>query len=821
MSERLFDDPRNDVPRSDDPRSEDAGRHGYVLVALERGIDRAEGGLTYAVPAGLADLRVGDRVSVPLGRGNKPADGIVVGRRDAPPAELAGAVHKIKPVLRRAAAAGLPDDLVTLARWIAGYYACPLGMVFASLLPAAVKRGVGTRQQTLARLAGLDVEPEKKPTARQQAVLDVLAADDAEPWMELKELADRAGAKTVSPVKQLIAAGRLETRVAAAVVSDLDLRAQRSVAAGPPPELTAAQADAVAKLTAALGDGFCVHLLHGVTGSGKTEVYLRVIEALLSREYPSDLPLPGAIVLVPEIALTPQTVGRFLARFPAERVAVLHSGLTAAQRHAQWQRLRSGEARVAVGARSAVFAPLPRLGLIVVDEEHESSYKQDQLPRYHARDVAVRRGQLAGCPVVLGSATPSLESAWNAGYGTSDRGFRISDQGKDTPAKSIKNQKSKIRNSPYHLLRLPSRVPGAELPHVELVDLAEERRQRRGIHLLSQRLEAALRANLEAGGQAILLLNRRGYANYLACPDHRCGWMMRCDHCDVTMVLHRGQSVGGGDYTRCHHCGAEQMLASVCPDCGRRITTFGLGTQRVEEELARKFPGVRLARMDADAMRTAADYRDTLDRFAAGGTDVLLGTQMIAKGLDVPNVRLVGVVLGDTSLHFPDFRAGERTFQLIAQVAGRAGRGAHRGRVIVQTFRPDDPAVRLAAEHDYDTFAKRELAVRADAGLPPAGRMARVVLRDPDDFVVRKRAAELAAALREANGRLGLGVRVRGPAVCPIARLADHHRHQIELISPPPGGAAALQKLLTDLRNAGRLVSDAHAAVDVDPLNLL
>ncbi|MEM6459571.1 MAG: primosomal protein N' [Planctomycetota bacterium] len=793
MPDSLFAD-----PQSLDPSV--SGR-GYALVALERSIDRAEGGLTYAVPETLADLAVGDRVAVPLGRGNRPANGIVVDRRDTPPAELEDAAHKIKPVIRRVAAAGLPDDLVTLARWIAGYYACPLGMVFASLLPAAVKHGTGTRQTTLARLAEPDEEPAKKPTALQQAVLDVFGEADAEPWIEIKELADRAGAKTVSPVKQLIAAGRLETRVAAAVVSDLDLRAQRTATSSPPPELTAAQADAVEKLTAALDGGFGVHLLHGVTGSGKTEVYLRVIEARLSREDLSAADLPGAIVLVPEIALTPQTVGRFLARFPAESVAVLHSGLTAAQRHAQWQRLRSGEARVAVGARSAVFAPLPRLGLIVVDEEHESSYKQDQLPRYHARDVAIRRAQLAGCPVLLGSATPSLESAWNAGVGESSADAKTS--------------------HPYHLLRLPSRVPGADLPHVELIDLAEERRQRRGIHLLSQRLETALRANLDAGGQAILLLNRRGYANYLACPDHRCGWMQRCHHCDVTMVLHRGQSVGGGDHTRCHHCGAEQMLVSVCPDCGRRITTFGLGTQRVEEELQRKFPEARLARMDADAMRTAADYRDTLDRFAAGGTDILLGTQMIAKGLDVPNVRLVGVVLGDTSLHFPDFRAGERTFQLIAQVAGRAGRGAHRGRVIVQTFRPDDPAVRLAAEHDYDTFARRELATRADAGLPPAGRMARIVLRDPDDLAVRKRAADLAAALRDANERLSLGVRVRGPAVCPIARLADHHRHQIELISPPPGGAAALQKLLTDLRNAGRLISDTHTAVDVDPLNLL
>ncbi|MEM1447239.1 MAG: primosomal protein N', partial [Planctomycetota bacterium] len=501
----------------------------------------------------------------------------------------------------------------------------------------------------------------------------------------------------------------------------------------------------------------------------------------------------GVIVLVPEIALTPQTVGRFLARFPDGEVAVLHSGLTAAQRHAQWQRIRDGHARVVVGARSAIFAPLPAVGLIIVDEEHESSYKQDQLPRYHARDVAIKRAQLAGCPVILGSATPSLESYHNAKAGN------------------------------FALIELPDRVPGAVLPKVELVDLAKERQERKGIHLLSQRLENAIRQNLEAGGQTILLLNRRGYANYIACPDHRCGWMMRCHHCDVTMVYHRSAALPTGGVVRCHHCGAEQMLPQICPESGHKVTIFGLGTQRVEEELERKFPGLRLARMDADAMRTAKDYQQTLDTFASGRTDLLLGTQMIAKGLDVANVRLVGVVSADTSLNFPDFRASERTFQLIAQVAGRAGRGEHRGQVIVQSFNPDDPAIQLAAEHDYVGFATKELALRTETGLPPVGRMARIVLRDTDDLANKKRAHELAHALHQANDQLHLGVRLRGPSVCPIARLADHHRQHIELIASPGNAnpAAAIQKLLTAVRNAGRLISDTHTAVDVDPVALL
>ncbi len=353
-------------------------------------------------------------------------------------------------------------------------------------------------------------------------------------------------------------------------------------------------------------------------------------------------------------------------------------------------------------------------------------------------------------------------------------------------------------------------------------------------------------ANLAVGGQTMLLLNRRGYANYIACPDHRCGWMLRCHHCDVTMVYHRGegaevprgQGVKGkqieadashstsrplgpaaiSGLTRCHHCGAEQELPTVCPESGHKLTVFGLGTQRVEEELVRKFPDARLARMDADVMRSARDYQQTLDRFARGETDILLGTQMIAKGLDVANVRLVGVVSGDTSMNFPDFRASERTFQLIAQVAGRAGRGAHRGRVIVQSFNPEDPAIVRAAGHDYLGFARDELPTRAAAGLPPVGRMVRIVLRDVDPVENQRRALALAGVLREAIGRLGVAVRLRGPSVCPIARLADYHRRQIELLA---AAAGPLQRLLTAVRNEGRLISDTHTAVDVDPVALL
>ncbi len=774
---------------------------GYVRVALERGID-TEGGLTYGLTRALGDVAVGERVLVPLGRANRPTVGYVVGHVsvDALDASL---LEKIKPVLRRDAGMGisLPPELMELGAWIAGYYCCPLGMVLQSMLPAAVKRGTGgKRRREVRAVAAPDGEAMEAVEALTPLQRRVWEAATAAGWLNERALADLAGARTVTAVRALVERGLLEPRRVEHVESGLDLRAAHEAADGtPPPHPSEAQSLAVMRIRERLGQGFGVHLLHGVTGSGKTEVYLRLIEAMLAtneheHEGGGDTQPASAIVLVPEIALTPQTVGRFLARFPPDLVAVLHSGLTASQRHAQWRRVREGEARIIIGARSAVFAPVGRLGLIIVDEEHDSSYKQDQAPRYSGRDVAIRRGQLAGCPAVLGSATPSLET-W-----------------------------SRAIDGPYHLHTLPHRVVGRGMPPVEVVDLREERRHRRGIHLLSQRLEKELAQALDArtpddaGGKAILLLNRRGYANYIACPDARCGWMMRCDHCDATMVYHVDARLPRGGMVRCHHCLAEQILPATCPDSGHKVSVFGLGTQRVEEELRRKFPKARIARMDSDAMRGGRSYRDTLDAFRRGDLDVLLGTQMLAKGLDFPSVRLVGVICADTSLHLPDFRAAERTFQLVAQVAGRAGRGEAGGRVIVQSFCPDDPAIVAATRHDYVGFATRELELRREMRLPPVTRMARIVLRDKDPLKCAARATHLHQELTRGNDQMALGVRVRPPSPCPISRIADYHRHGIELISPR---AAPLQRLLTALRNAGELIADEQTAVDVDPVSLL
>jgi len=770
---------------------------GYALVALEQGIDDT---LTYAVPAAMNDLAVGDRVLVPLGRGNKPVAGYVMGRMPGTD------VQRVKLILDRdRSGVALTPDLVQLARWIADYYCCPLGMVFVTMLPAAVKHGTGATMITLVRFAQQPPEKAKLSTL-QQAAVDALQerAAAGEPLVEIKRLADLAGARSVSPVKQLIAKGVLVTEQQSAVRargSDIEAEAFR------PPTLTDTQRGIVDDILSR-DRGFHVHLLHGVTGSGKTEVYLRVLAELTADDR-------GAIVLVPEIALTPQTVARFLSRF--DKVAVMHSGLTAAQRHEQWQRIRKGEANVVIGARSAVFAPLKNLGVIVVDEEHESSYKQDQLPRYHARDVAIKRAQFCAAPILLGSATPSMESYFNA---ATERHTHFTGLAPD--ARKF-----------YTLHRLPDRVPGLRLPRVETVDLTEERRRRQGIHLLSRRLEQALHQTLDAGGQAIILLNRRGYANYVACPDHTCGWTLRCNHCDVTMVYHKDKRLPTGGYVRCHHCNAETMLPAQCPVSQHKVTTFGLGTQRVEGELERKFAQLEtqdpqtdtrlLARMDSDTMHTARDYQQTLDAFRRGDIRVLLGTQMIAKGLDFPNVQLVGIISADTSLHFPDFRAAERTFQLISQVAGRAGRSDQPGTVIVQTFNPDDPTIQLAAEHNYDTFAAQELQIRSDAPvpLPPVGRMARIVVRHRDHPKCHELARSLYDELARCNARHNLGVTIRPPIPCPLSRLADHYREQVELMTGPPRAAARLQQLLRGLRTAGVLKSDAHTAVDVDPVSLL
>jgi primosomal protein N' (replication factor Y) len=483
---------------------------------------------------------------------------------------------------------------------------------------------------------------------------------------------------------------------------------------------------------------------------------------------------------------------------------------------------------VVVGARSAVFAPLPNLGIIVVDEEHDSSYKQDQAPRYNGRDVAVKRAQLQGVPIILGSATPSLES-WHRFDKEAGEKAALGAVA-PTAESSTSAATTKTVAPTHHLLRLPNRVRHLELARVELIDMrAEVRAHRPGVHLLSRRLEQLLQHTIEAGHQAILMLNRRGYSNFIYCPS--CGHVVHCRFCDKTMTYHRsagavarGATAAEGLHTgqlHCHYCLAVSPLPVQCPECGKKLSLFGLGTQRVEEELAKKFPKLRFARVDSDSMRNSRDYEKTLARFADGEIDLLLGTQMIAKGLDYPNVTLVGVISGDTALALPDFRAAERTFQLITQVAGRAGRGDAPGRVVVQTFLPDDPAIRFATRQDFPGFARRELASRREVGLPPYTRMARLILRDQDVLALNELGdalkGDLAAAAKQLTGGPD-ALRIDGPMPCAVARIAGYFRQQIVLYA---ADSRPIQQILAALREKGSLAKSDRIAVDVDPVSLL
>ena len=748
-----------------------------VVVAVERAVDRSPDGLTYALPKELAHLPEGARVEVPLGRGETPTAGWIV-RKLADNEDPGIPREKIKPLLAQdPSGVVLPSELVQFARWISGYYACPIGMTLASILPAAVRKAIGRVERTLVDLA--PTQPETKITKRQQHALDVLATLPRP--IELADLAEAAGYSSNEPLKRLIASGHLVATKKTSVEAGFIARAGN---VAPAPKPTAEQQAAITAISRDFGQ-FAQHLVFGVTGAGKTEVYIRLLEECVARG-------KRAILLVPEISLTPQTVGRIAARLAHRKVAVLHSGLTEAQRNQQWTLLAEGGADVVVGARSAIFAPIPdgSLGLVVVDEEHEPGYKQDSAPRYHGRDCAIRRAQLAKCPIVLGSATPSLESWMNA-----------------------------VERKISTLHRLTKRAPGLNTPHVAVVDFGEERRMTRDrrVNLIGPTLREAMQRTFADGGQVLLLLNRRGYANYIACSDPRCDWKFTCTDCDAGMVCHVDESgAARRSYVRCHHCLAEQILPKNCPDCGKPVTVFGLGTQRVEEELTRLFPslveGETMLRVDGDTMQTAQHFHDALERFGKGEIRCLMGTQMIAKGLDFPNVRLVGVVSADTALALPDFRAGERTFQLVSQVSGRAGRGEKPGRAIIQSFEPETPAIRLAATHSFEKFATQELEDRRQFRLPPYRRMARLILRHPGETECAERAAALAAELRTFLG----SVELRGPSVCPIARIAGKYRRQIELFADQ---AADISRVLAEARSRGLLKLGEELAVDVDPLS--
>ena len=734
----------------------------YVDVALDLPVDTL---FTYSVPEALRPrAEVGRRVHV-LFRGRKAA-GFVAALRAS--TDLA----RVLPLR------DLPDELpvltgelLELAGFIARYYGASLGETLAAMVPSAV-RGAGAKAGRIVlalSAAPGTVPPPGAPAAGPRERVLRLLAEHPE-GLPAAEVLRRARVSR-APVQALVRAGQVTAERRA--VPDDPLEAAATAPPAPEdarrPALEPAQQQAVESLHGALAARtYAPFLLLGVTGSGKTEVYLRAIEACHAQGR-------QAVVLVPEIALTPQTVRRFRARF--ERVAVLHSAQSEAERARTWRTVRAGGADVVIGPRSAVFAPLPRLGLVVVDEEHEGSFKQQNAPRYHARDVALVRAKALGAVVVLGSATPALET------------WKHAQDGK------------------YALLRLPARVGARPLPEVQVVDLrAGDERARGGTHL-GRTLELRLAEALKSGGQVILLQNRRGYATSVACA--RCGWVLTCRECSVGLTYHRA-----GHLALCHLCGHEALPPPACPDCALPgLKLRGVGTQTVEHELAQRFPGARVARMDSDSMQRREAYEEVLGRFGRGEIDVLVGTQMIAKGLHFPGVTLVGIVSADTSLVLPDFRSAERTFALVAQVAGRAGRGDEPGRVVVQTTLPGHPAIRCAATHDYEGFAAEELRDRAEHGYPPYRRLLRVVVRGPQQAAVERRAEETADRLRPL-ARLT----VLGPAVPPVARVQGLLRRHLLVKAP---ASADIARALAALRGAPRPAGRTEEIWDVDPVGLL
>ena len=761
---RLLDSPIDQTPRP------------VAVVAVDRPIDRT---YSYGVPERLRErLGPGCRVRVPFGRNEKIVEGMCVSVTEE---IVETTLRNVEELLDDRPLLG--PTLLELGQWISRYYCCPLGVTLPALVPAPARDQAGRRKArfAVACVGAASVADEKK-SPKQQAVLEALWAG-GQGGLPVGELTAAAGV-TEAPVRSLAKRGwvRVETRFID------DEEASQPEVVDPPFELTPDQGLALEQIAAAIDEGvFRAILLFGVTGSGKTEVYVRAIRAAIGRGQ-------QAILLVPEIALTAQTAQRLSSRF--RRAAVLHASLSAAARGRAWRAIEAGKIDIVIGTRSAVFAPLPNPGLIVVDEEHEGSYKNLAAPRYNTRDVATKRAQLESIPIVLGSATPSLETWLNC-----------------------------RRQEHFHRVDLPSRVLGLPMPKVELVDMRQQRRGRDpGAVLLSAQLESALGRTVDVGQQAVLLLNRRGYSNVLAC--RMCGHVVACVHCRASMVYHRKDP-----RLICHHCHRQLPVPGFCQvlGCGGPLRPMGMGTERVADEVARKLPRARIARMDSDAIAEAgpgtrgADgmgrYTRFLNDFAAGRVNVLIGTQMIGKGLDFPLVTLVGIINADTALGMPDFRAAERTFQLVAQVAGRAGRSELPGRVIVQSFYPQEPALQKALTHDYAGFAEIELASRQRTNLPPVSRMARIVLSDPSSQRASAAAAEIAERAQALAQRENLPLQVLPPAPAAIERVRDRFRFEVKLLTPTAGHLQAIMDLLRGHKALSPRVR--HVMIDVDPVSLL
>ena len=800
----------------------------FALVALPLPLATP---YTYRIPETLGDRVVpGARVVVPVRR--RELIGLVVADDAEPPAAVAKEVLAVPD-----SEPALPLPLLATAQWIAGYYGAPLGLTLKSILPGgmwgesevivslhngsrakggvagevlawlerqggeaavsaaarALKRPLWDVVERLARVDAVTLRVQHPDTSAGRLTERVLSLSGERPTLlerdtifkrrpkqrELYETLEAlGGSASVRHLSEQLGFGESVVR---ALVREGLARVGRSEllrdpfagspASPPPTDLTPDQTAAVSAI-AALEPGQGA-LLFGVTGSGKTLVYLEAVRQALATGR-------GAIVLVPEIGLTPQTVSRLRGAFGTE-IAVLHSALSDGERADAWRLLRRGERRVAVGARSAVFAPVPNLGIIAVDEEHETSYKNGETPRYNTRDVAAVRARLEGARLILGSATPSLET-----FARSETNLR--------------------------LLRLPQRIGARPLPPVEVIDLRSAPKVAgTGSVAWSEALDTAIIATLARKEQAILLLNRRGYAAFLQCPD--CGEVWQCPRCSISLTVHRAPPG-----LRCHYCGHEEPLPLTCRACANPVQQMrGVGTQQLERMLADRYPDARIARMDLDTTSTKWSHQRILASVEAGEIDLLIGTQMIAKGLDFPNVTLVGVVDADTGLYLPDFRSAERTFQLLAQVAGRAGRGSKGGRVLVQTRHPGHHALVWARQHDTEGFLREERAQRDDPPYPPATSLVNLLLSGPDEKEVGLRAAGVADWCTALIERHALPISALGPAPCPLVRIKDRWRWHVVLKGPSEALGRVVRYAARRLRREGA----TRIVIDRDPVSLL
>jgi primosomal protein N' (replication factor Y) len=769
--ESLFDTSENRLP---------CGK--IATVAFDSGVDNV---FDYLLPDKLGVVLPGQRLEAPFGRANKLSSGFCVEVKDNQSGKEPK--RKLKYIKKVIDSEPLLDGrAIEFGKWLSDFYVCPLGQVLGAMIPAAVKKGTGEKQIKHIFLA--ERQEYNLRGKKQKQIVEALKnanAFDAVSAVDLKSLLEQLDIG-ISPVNKL-AEAKVVKLTAQTFLRELPVVPEGMLLKTAKVVLNSDQRKALEDIGNKIDEGkFSVVLLHGVTDSGKTEIYIRAIEKAQAAG-------KSAIVLLPEIALTAQTVQRFSSRF--KNVAVMHSQLSASQRNAQWHKIKTTSPLVVIGARSAIFAPVANPGIIVVDEEHEPSYKQDTVPRYHGRDAAIKLAQLTGAVCLLGSATPSLEMLYNC-----------------------RTKKH------FSLLSLPRRVMNLPKPEMKIIDMTRQKFDTHGVNLISAELEEGLKQTLRNKEQAILLLNRRGYSNFVFCPS--CRYTLKCRNCDVALTYHKSEKLPkmsglkgrmGGGFAMCHYCLSQTLVPKNCPLCGKGLAMFGLGSQRLEDELKEKFPSAGIVRVDSDSMQNH-DYYRLLADFDAGKIDILAGTQILAKGLHFPNVTLVGIISADTSLQIPDFRANERTYQLICQVAGRAGRSAKGGRVFIQTFLANQPAVKFAVANDFEGFIKEELKHRQACLLPPFGRLAIVRLRDIKYDRLNGCASAVAEQLNGLISALGLDIKLTGPMPATIGRIQRFYRMQIILQTANPNNFTVLFSRFRRLKPPNSAV---QIQPDIDPVNLL